>query len=142
MIEVKYIGKSYALTKKMQREKGVNNTVIQALKDINFTCKPGRIFSLLGPNGAGKTTLLRLMATILQRTSGSMSIAGLDPVKEGKRVRQKIGFLTGSAGLYERLTTNELIKYFADLSDVDKVDFEKRSVFLQPPGSLPMNAIL
>lgn len=126
MIEVVNICKTFPLTNKMKREKGLNSDKINALNNVSFTCKPGRIFSLLGPNGAGKTTLLRLMATILKPTSGNISIAGYDTVKDDKMVRQKIGFLTGSTGLYERLTTNELVKYFADLYDVDKNDFIKR----------------
>lgn len=126
MITVTKISKTFPLSRKMKREKGVNSDVIHALKDVSFTCKPGRIFTLLGPNGAGKTTLLRLIATILKPTSGSINVGGFDTIQEDKMVRRKIGFLTGSTGLYDRLTTNELVKYFADLYDVDKTTFERR----------------
>ncbi len=66
------------------------------------------------------------MATILKPTKGSISISGFDTVKDDKMVRRKIGFLTATSGLYERLTTNEIIKYFAELYDVDHSVFEKR----------------
>ena len=99
---------------------------IDAVKGISFTCKPGRVFSLLGPNGAGKTTVLRMIATILSPTGGSIKVAGLDTQKKGRAVRKKLGFLTGSTGLYERLTPAELVKYFADLNEMNRSVFEER----------------
>ena len=126
MIEVKEISKSFPVSRKVKRETGTTDNTIDALKDVSFSCKPGRIFTLLGPNGAGKTTLLRLMATILKPTGGTINIAGFDTVKDDKMVRRKIGFLSATSGLYERLTTNETVKYFADLYDVEKTVFEKR----------------
>jgi sodium transport system ATP-binding protein len=93
---------------------------------VSFTCQPGRVFSLLGPNGAGKTTTMRMLSTIFKPTSGSIRIAGVDAVNDPQEARKKIGFLTGSTGLYARLTPNELIKYFADLYNVSPQDFEAR----------------
>ena len=66
------------------------------------------------------------MATILKPTGGSIKINGYDVMKEGVQVRSSIGFLTGSTGLYQRLTPNELTKYFADLYGVEKGAYEKR----------------
>lgn len=126
MIQVENISKTFALNKKQRRELAVRTDYILALKNVSFECKPGRIFSLLGPNGAGKTTLLRLVATILKPSEGSIRVSGFDTVSQDSEVRKKIGFLTGSTGLYERLTTEELIKYFADLYGVDKLTFERR----------------
>jgi sodium transport system ATP-binding protein len=88
---------------------------IRAVDGVSFECRPGEIFGLLGPNGAGKTTTLRVLATILAPTSGRASISGHDITREPEAVRQKIGFLTGSAGLYERLTPREVVSYFASL---------------------------
>ena len=96
------------------------------VNNISFNCQPGRIYSLLGPNGAGKTTTLRMMATILKPTGGTIKINGYDVVQEGVKVRSSIGFLTGSTGLYQRLTPNELTKYFADLYGVKKDVYERR----------------
>ena len=124
--EVSHISKSFSVSKRLKREIGLKGSTIEALKDVSFSCKPGRIFTLLGPNGAGKTTLLRLMATILEPTSGTIRIAGFDTIKDSMNVRKKIGFLTASSGLYERLTVNEIIQYFANLYSMDKMTFERR----------------
>ena len=67
-----------------------------------------------------------MIATILKPTSGNITVAGFNTIKDDRKVRGKIGFLTGTTGLYERLTTNELVKYFADLYGVEKTVFEQR----------------
>jgi sodium transport system ATP-binding protein len=126
MIRVENVSKTFAVSKKLKKELGIQQDSINAVSNVSFECKPGRIFSLMGPNGAGKTTILRMIATILKPTSGSISVANFDTQKDDKQVRQRIGFITGSTGLYERLTTNELIKYFADLNGVEKSVFERR----------------
>lgn len=126
MIHVENVSKTFAVNKKQKKELGILQDSIDAVSRVSFECKPGRIFSLLGPNGAGKTTILRMIATILRPTSGTITVAGFDTQKEDRSVRQRIGFITGSTGLYERLTTNELIKYFADLNGVEKSVFERR----------------
>ena len=130
MIEVKNLRKEFELSKKQQKEFATTEKVAVAVDDISFTCQPGRIFSLLGPNGAGKTTTMRMLSTLFQPTSGSIMIGGVDAIKNPKEARAKIGFLTGSTGLYARLTPNEVIKYFADLYGVKKDDFEKRKKYL------------
>lgn len=126
MIQIQNVSKVFAVTKQLKKELGVTGDSVKAVDNVSFECKPGRIFSILGPNGAGKTTLLRLIATILKPSSGSINVAGFDTVQNDRDVRQRIGFITGSTGLYERLTTNELVKYFADLYGVEKDVFEKR----------------
>lgn len=126
MIEVKNLRKEFELSKKQQKEFATTEKVAIAVDSISFTCQPGRIFSLLGPNGAGKTTTMRMLSTLFQPSSGSIMIGGVDAIKNPKEARAKIGFLTGSTGLYARLTPNEVIKYFADLYGVKKDDFEKR----------------
>lgn len=126
MIQVENLSKAFSLSRQQRKELGTNAKTITAVNDISFSCQPGRIYSLLGPNGAGKTTTLRMMATILKPTGGSIKINGYDVVKEGVKVRSSIGFLTGSTGLYQRLTPNELTKYFADLYGVEKNVYERR----------------
>jgi sodium transport system ATP-binding protein len=122
MIEVKDLHKEFPLSKQQKAEIQTSEKVSIAVDSISFTCQPGKVFSLLGPNGAGKTTTLRMLATIFNPTSGTISICGHDSVKESEMVRKKIGFLTGSTGLYGRLTPNELITYFGDLYGVPKAD--------------------
>ncbi len=128
MIRVDKLCKQFKLSRKQKQEieGGHAHNTLMAVADVSFTCKPGRIFTLLGPNGAGKTTALRMMATMLKPTSGTITIAGFDTVKEAGQVRRKIGFLTGSTALYERLTPNEIIKYYADLHGMDSDKFKSR----------------
>ena len=100
--------------------------IIVAVDDVSFTVKPGEIFGLLGPNGAGKTTTLRMLATILQPTSGSASIAGFDVTTQGQQVRENIGYLSGSTALYKRMTPREMLAYFGELYGLSKEDTKTR----------------
>lgn len=97
---------------------------VRAVDGISFKCVPGRVYSLIGPNGAGKTTTLRMIATILKPTEGTITVGGSDVIAHPREVRRKLGFLTGSTGLYDRLTPTEIVKYFADLHDVDQKVFK------------------
>jgi sodium transport system ATP-binding protein len=126
MIEVTELKKIFPLSKQQKSELQTTEKFSVAVDSISFSCQPGRVYSLLGPNGAGKTTTLRMIATLFQPTSGSIRVSGHDTVKESEIVRKKIGFLTGSTGLYGRLTPNELITYFADLYGVSKSDLAIR----------------
>jgi sodium transport system ATP-binding protein len=130
MIEVHNLRKEFELTKAQRKELDTDARIAVAVEDISFSCQPGRIFSLLGPNGAGKTTTMRMLSTLFKPTSGSIQIQGIDAVKQPEEARKLIGFLTGSTGLYARLTPNELIKYFADLYGVSKADYEPRKKHL------------
>lgn len=126
MIKVEGLFKEFKLSKKQKQENGTEDDYYRAVNDVSFECHPGRIFSLLGPNGAGKTTTLRMISTMIQPTRGKIEVCGIDLAKSPNEARKKIGFLTGSTGLYERLTPDELLKYFADLNDVSRSDFEQR----------------
>lgn len=126
MISVENLSKRFKLSRKQKQEMGSKEKTIMAVSDVNFQCKPGKVFTLLGPNGAGKTTTLRMLATMLKPTEGFIKIAGFDAVKDAEKVREKIGFLTGSTALYERLTPNEIIKYYADLHGMDKEKYKER----------------
>jgi sodium transport system ATP-binding protein len=100
---------------------------IRAVDGVSFECCPGEIFGLLGPNGAGKTTLLRMLATILTPTSGTAVVAGADIRKEPELVRQRIGFLTGSAAPYERMTAREMLTYFGALYGLTPREIAERT---------------
>lgn len=126
MIEINNLSKSFSISKKQQAELNTTANEVFAVNDISFTCKPGRIFSLLGPNGAGKTTTLRLISTLIKPTSGNLKVCGYDVIENPSEVRKQLGFLTGSTGLYQRLTPNEVIQYFANLYDVPKAEYKVR----------------
>jgi sodium transport system ATP-binding protein len=130
MIEVINLTKDFALSKKQQEEAGRSGKNLRAVDNISFTCHPGRVYSLLGPNGAGKTTTLRIIATILKSTSGTVKVCGTDLNDEPSKARGKMGFLTGTTGLYERLTPNEMIRYFGQLNGLDNSVIEERKTRL------------
>ncbi|MBT5078581.1 MAG: ATP-binding cassette domain-containing protein [Candidatus Marinimicrobia bacterium] len=127
MIDIKNVSKSYKLSRKQRKEMGsdfVGNSVL-AVDNISFLCKPGRIFGLIGPNGAGKTTMLRMIGTMLAPTSGIISVNGFDTVTHPQSVKQSLGFLSGNTGLYDRLTAEEMVKYYADLHEMSEIDYQK-----------------
>ena len=126
MIQIEHLSKEFKLSRKQRKEQDSDSKTVMAVSDVSFTCQPGRVFTLLGPNGAGKTTTLRMLATLLKPTSGTITVDGHDAVKASREVRKRIGFLTNSTALYERLTPNEIIKYYADLHGMEKDKFEKR----------------
>ncbi len=130
MIKVEDLSKKFSLNKEQRKERNTNDHFAFAVKDISFECKPGEIFSLLGPNGAGKTTTLRMLSTVITPTSGSIVIGGVDAISEPQEARRKIGFLTGSTGLYARLNAHELIDYFASLYDVPNQVVIERKKYL------------
>ena len=128
MIVVKQLTKTFKLSRQQKRERGedFSGSTIDAVREVSFTCTPGRIFTLLGPNGAGKTTALRMIATMLKPTSGTITVMGYDIARQPQEIRCRMGFLTGSTGLYDRLTPNELVKYFADLYSMEKNEYQRR----------------
>lgn len=126
MIRVEHLTKTFSLNAQQRKELRTTDRTVTAVDDLSFSCEPGRVYALLGPNGAGKTTTLRMLSTIFLPTSGSIFIDGIDAVKDPQEARKHIGFLTGSAGLYARLTPNELIGYFGSLYGVSKNDLQER----------------
>src|SRR6202165_6071169 len=84
---------------------------IRAVDNVTFTCQPGQIYGLLGANGAGKTTTLRMLATILEPSEGSATVAGYDVVEQPQKVRAALGFLSTATALYPRLTAQEMVEY-------------------------------
>lgn len=130
MIKVENLTKEFALSKAQKKELNTNEKITTAVEDISFSCNPGEVFSLLGPNGAGKTTTLRMMSTIIQPTSGRIEICGIDALQFPREARLKIGFLTGSTGLYARLNADEIIDYFASLYNVPKAELRERKAYL------------
>ncbi|MAG63188.1 MAG: ATP-binding cassette domain-containing protein [Planctomycetota bacterium] len=99
---------------------------VHAVCDLNLECKEGEIFGLLGPNGAGKTTTLRMLSTILAPTSGEAELAGIRVSDDPLEVRRRLGFLSGSTGLYPRLTAREILEYFGRLHGMDEAQLQAR----------------
>lgn len=126
MIRVEHLSKTFSLNSQQRKELNTTAHTVTAVDDLSFSCQPGRVHALLGPNGAGKTTTLRMLSTIFTPTSGRIFINDIDAVNDPQEARRHIGFLTGSAGLYARLTPNELIAYFGALYDVPKNELEGR----------------
>lgn len=124
MIEVHNLTKVFGKPQKPNR--AGDNGKSKALDQVSFSCKAGRIFSLLGPNGAGKTTALRSIATILSPTSGAVEVAGFDTVEAPNAVRQRIGFLTGTTGLYERITPDEFLNFLRKIYQIPQTTFLER----------------
>jgi len=100
---------------------------IAAVNNVSFKVMPGEIFGLLGLNGAGKTTTLRILATLMKPNSGEAYICGIDVVKEPEKANTKLGFLTGSTGLYGRLKAREMIEYFGALHGLDSKQASERT---------------
>ena len=88
---------------------------IKAVDGITFSVNRGEIFGLLGPNGAGKTTAIEIMEGLRKRDEGDVKVLGLDPWKDGHKLHKKIGVMPQDFTFFEKITTLEAIKYYADL---------------------------
>jgi len=86
---------------------------VQALKGVSFDVGEGEIFGLIGPDGAGKTSLFRVLTTLLLADSGTAVVDGMDVVKDYKKIRQHIGYMPGRFSLYQDLTVEENLSFFA-----------------------------
>ena len=91
----------------------------KAVDNINIEVEKGEIFGLLGLNGAGKTTTQRMVSTVFQPSEGDITVNGFDSKINSSEVRRNIGFLPTEVGLYDRLTSREVIRYFGILNDID-----------------------
>jgi ABC-2 type transport system ATP-binding protein len=98
-----------------------------AVKGIDLRVQAGEILALLGPNGAGKTTTVRMLASILQPTSGRAWIDGRDTVREPIAVRRIVGVLTEMPGLYGRMKAREYLRFFGQLQGLDRRACDRRS---------------
>lgn len=97
--------------------KGVSKSYgeVQALKDVCFEVKPGEIFGLIGPDGAGKTTLFRILTTLVLADEGKAEVCGQDVVKNYKEIRRQAGYMPGRFSLYQDLSVEENLTFFATL---------------------------
>lgn len=100
-IDVKNISKSYGR--------------VQALSDVSFTVGKGEVFGLIGPDGAGKTSLFRILCSLLLPDVGTVAVDGYDVVKQMREMRSRVGYMPGKFSLYQDLTIEENLNFFATL---------------------------
>ncbi|MBI5403138.1 MAG: ABC transporter ATP-binding protein [Ignavibacteriae bacterium] len=86
-----------------------------AVDDISFEVGQGELFGLIGPDGAGKTTLFRMLTTLLKPMSGYAKVLGFDIVKDYKKIRKHVGYMPGRFSLYQDLSVEENLKFFATI---------------------------
>ena len=92
------------------------------LDNVSFSVNKGEVFGLIGPDGAGKTTLFRIMATLLLSETGSVTVDGFDVVRQMKEIRRRVGYMPGKFSLYQDLTVEENLKFFATLFNTTVAD--------------------
>ncbi len=104
-VQVKNIKKSFNSEK----------TEIIALNDVSFDVERGELFGIIGPDGAGKTTLFRILTTLMFANSGTATVDDYDVVKNFKEIRKRVGYMPGKFSLYQDLTVEENLSFFATL---------------------------
>jgi len=119
-IETKQLTKDYELKKDKEK------VYLRAVDKLNLQIEESEIYCLLGPNGAGKTSTTRLLTAILQPSLGGARILGSDTVEDAFDVRSKVGLLTETPALYERLTVRQNLSFIAQLHSIPKEDINYR----------------
>src|SRR5690349_11398734 len=104
-IEVNRISKTYKTDK----------VEVKALDNISLSVNEKEIFGLIGPDGAGKTTLFRILTTLLLADEGDASVDGYDVKKDYKKIRESVGYMPGKFSLYQDLTVEENLNFFATI---------------------------
>ena len=111
-IEVKGLGKSFGSFK--------------AVDDISFEVPQGKIFGFLGPNGSGKSTTIRMLCGVITPTEGTAFVLGYDVLKDAEKIKQSIGYMSQRFSLYEDLTVNENLDFYAGVYGLSKKEREER----------------
>ena len=93
----------------------VEKSEITALHGVSFEVKRGELFGIIGPDGAGKTTLFRILTTLMIANSGTATVDGFDVVRDFKEIRKRVGYMPGKFSLYQDLTVEENLSFFATL---------------------------
>src|SRR5260370_18185579 len=86
-----------------------------AVDELTLTIPEGTVFGFLGPNGAGKTTTVRMLAALIAPTRGSATVAGCRLGEQNEAIRQSVGLLTETPGLYDRLSAWQNLRFFAEM---------------------------
>lgn len=95
--------------------KTYNNGEVTAVNDVSFSVNEGELFGLIGPDGAGKTSIFRMLTTLLLPDSGTASVNGFDIVTDYKNIRQRVGYMPGKFSLYQDLSVEENLHFFATI---------------------------
>lgn len=98
--------------------KNISGFRLPAVESLTAEIHGGSVTGLVGPDGAGKTTLMRMLAGLLKPDSGTISLMGLDPIKDSVQVHANLGYMPQKFGLYEDLTVQENLDLYADLRGV------------------------
>ena len=98
------------------------------LREVAFHVEPGEVFGFVGPNGAGKTTTIRALATLLTPDEGEVEICGVDAICEPDAARRHIGYVPDASGVYERLTVEEYVDFFAAATGISDEVERRRAV--------------
>jgi ABC-2 type transport system ATP-binding protein len=93
--------------------KTYNKGKVMAVNDVSFSVEKGELFGLIGPDGAGKTSIFRMLTTLLLPDSGTGSVCGFDIVQDYKSIRKMVGYMPGKFSLYQDLTVEENLTFFA-----------------------------
>ena len=110
--------------------KSSDGTIVRAVDNISMSVAAGEIVGLLGANGAGKTTTLRIIATLLQPTSGRTQVCGHDSIQDPVGVRQSLGYVSATTGVPDRLTARELLTSFGRLHGLNEDAIKERLEWL------------
>ncbi len=94
---------------------GAKKEIVKALDDISFEVNKGELFGIIGPDGAGKTSLFRILTTLLLADSGTATVDNFDVVKQYKQIRNRVGYMPGKFSLYQDLTVEENLEFFASI---------------------------
>ena len=134
-IIAQHLVKDYILKEKIKEKSGLfgrkQKRVIHAVKDISLEIPQEKIIGVLGINGAGKTTTIRMLASIIAPTSGSLTMNGVDAVKNHLWIKERINVISGGErNLYWRLTAKENLRYFGSLYGLSGDDLDKRIAYL------------
>jgi len=93
-----------------------------AVDDLSLTVQPGEVFGFIGPNGAGKSTTMKILAGLIRPDAGDAKVCGHDVIREGDAVRRKIGYMPDFLGVYQDLTVDEYLQFFAAAYSVSRKD--------------------
>jgi ABC-2 type transport system ATP-binding protein len=100
---------------------------VQAIRDIDFKAPPGEVTALIGPNGSGKTTLMLILASLLAPDSGTVRVAGFDPVTRPAEVRSRVGWMPDTLGTWDSLTAVEVLRTVGALYGMSSEDRSRRT---------------